>query len=454
MYLLDSFSKKHFPRTVIVAAISSAILVACGGSSGTGASSKLVSGTITGFGSIHVEGNHILTDSSTTYSVDGTNDDGSSLNVGDSVDICTTVNANGELTATEVISNDELQGVVTLIPTGACPASGAIEVMGKVVNYNTASMTLEGATDVCSLVVGTTKVEVQGTPGVNGIDATRIEVKTVSDSDFGDDEIKGIAGTVDASTPTASTVVVDSMTITFDSTSVNHVPATGDLIEAKLSSAPSETSPGVWIATASEIQLEDNSPSGCGTNEGDEAEIKGIVTRGLGDAGDSNANPQVAALNANQFEINGSQIVELASSIASNPDILAMIIVSAQVEIDGSYDSTSVLIAEKVDTELEADSSESGTVSSVTEKVAVATGSSINDDPANYDPKTIYTVTLASGNTYEVDPLNVIFDDNGNLSVGDTQFDLTDLIGAGIQIEVKFDTATMVATKIELRSQL
>ena len=71
-------------------------LAACGGggsSTSASSSSKLIAGTINGFGSIHVNGEHILTDGSTSYSVDGQSDDGSGLDVGDDVKICTKIPA-------------------------------------------------------------------------------------------------------------------------------------------------------------------------------------------------------------------------------------------------------------------------------------------------------------------------------------------------------------------------
>jgi len=96
----------------------------------------LIAGTITGFGSIHVNGEHVLTDASTSYSVDGKSEDGTGLDVGDDVKICAAKQGDGSLLATGVISNDELEGLVTSVPTGAsCPPTGSLEVLGTTVNY-------------------------------------------------------------------------------------------------------------------------------------------------------------------------------------------------------------------------------------------------------------------------------------------------------------------------------
>jgi hypothetical protein len=121
-----------------LAAISSTVIItvglaACGGGSSTStptsSNTRLIAGTITGFGSIHMNDEHILTDGSTSYSVDGEPDDGSGLDVGNHARVCTEVQSDGSLLALSVISNDELEGLVTSVPAEPCPTSGSLTVL-------------------------------------------------------------------------------------------------------------------------------------------------------------------------------------------------------------------------------------------------------------------------------------------------------------------------------------
>jgi len=448
MRIANAFSKSYFPRTLLAVAVSSAVLAACGGGSGgTASNNKLVSGTITGFGSIHVGGKHILDNPSTIVDKDGTlgaPGDTSKLNVGDNVKICTSTDSNGNLVADKILSKDELEGFVTIAATatlGACDAAagGSLEVMGRTVNY-TDTLVFEsnvtGAT-VCDLVATTagspgTAVEIHGAPNASGgIDATKIQAKAV------EDEIE-VKGAVDAVTASVSGGVNDTVTM-------GHLKMTiaagtsvqaGNFVEAKLNAdlTPPVGSGDPWTVTASEISLDDNTVEGCSESDGAEAEIEGQITSAYDAQSDS-------------FTIDGGQVVIVGSASIDTASLVA----GTQVEVEGSY-SNGDLSAGSIKIDQEATASvvkTSGTVASI-----IVKGSTTDLTASNYDFNATYTLTLDNSLSVDVKPGQVIFDDKDNLLPGNPTFDLVDLIGSSIMVTVKYTSNPDVAVKIELNSQV
>ena len=433
-------------------------LAACGGGGGgssavSTSSNKLIAGTITGFGSIHVNGEHILTDGSTSYRVDGQSDDGSGLDVGDDVKICTTVQSDGSLLAVAVISNDELEGLVTSAPTGTpCPTVGSLEVLGTTVNYDAALVFDDngiGVNSVCSLVAGTSLVEVHGKPGATGIDATKIEIKSAVD----DTEIKG---TVDAIDINNSSITLKNITVDYSTATVEDLTlddsAIGKFIEVKLDPATFvETAPGSgnWTASAFKLELEDDSIQECGKSDGDEAEIEGVITRGIGDDNGTPGDPS-DDLASDQFEINGSDIVQLNATLAANSSVTAMIIVGDEIEVEGAYDANRVLVASELEAEESGDLEYTGIVTSIVEMdTAVALTSN------NYDVNKTYLLTLDGGTASEqnfvVNPLEVTMDDSTDIF--DDAFNMTHLLMGSPSVAIRYYVAGTenIVTKLELK---
>ena len=431
-------------------------LAACGGggsSTSASSSSKLIAGTINGFGSIHVNGEHILTDGSTSYSVDGQSDDGSGLDVGDDVKICTKIQSDGSLLAAAVISNDELEGLVTSVPTGTpCPATGSLEVLGTTVNYD-ADMVLDdngtGINSVCSLVAGTSLVEVHGKPGATGINATKIEIKSAVE----DTEVKGIADAIDMtnSTITLNNITVDYSTATVDDLTLDS-SVIGKLIEVKLDPATFvETAPGSgnWTASAFKLEREDDSIQECGNSDGDEAEIEGVITRGIGDDNGTPGDPS-DDLASDQFEVNGSDVVQLNAALAANRSVTAMIIVGDEIEVEGAYDANGVLVASELEAEESGDLEYMGIVTGIVEK---DTGIALTS--SNYDVNKTYLVALDGGTASEqnfvVNPLEVTMHDSTDI-YGDA-FNMAHLLIGSPNVEIQYYVAGTdnIATKLELK---
>jgi hypothetical protein len=144
------------------------MLVACGGSSdgsettagigGTG----IVSGRITGFGSVHVNGGKFETDNS-RFDVDGdTSADQSDLALGMVVRLRVEVE-NGVFgsTALEVVYDDQVEGPVT-IPTVVNATTKEGIVFGKTITFDQANTIFEGTTNFAN-------IGVQGDPGVQDV---------------------------------------------------------------------------------------------------------------------------------------------------------------------------------------------------------------------------------------------------------------------------------------------
>ena len=204
--------------------ICSSMLVACGGDSsettagigGTG----IVSGQITGFGSIHVNGGKFETDSS-LFDVDGKTFVGqegqNKLAVGMVVRLRVEVE-NGVFgsTALEVVYDDEIEGPVSAVSVQVGTTKD-ITVFGKTITIDQTSTLFEDTT-FNDIAVGNV-VEVSGfRVSPTQINATYVE-KTVEVVDYGNTEVE-FRGTIDQYFG-GSTFKIDGIDIIFDPLEVN-----------------------------------------------------------------------------------------------------------------------------------------------------------------------------------------------------------------------------------------
>ncbi len=178
-------------------------LVACGGGGGssagvgTGGTGAFAVGTISGFGSIIVNGVR-YDDSSATVVDDDDSSSSSSLAIGQVVEIRGSVNSDGLTgTASSIAYYSALKGPVTAVNAGA----GTLTVFGQVVNV-TATTLFKDVADLNAITVGNV-VEVYGLPDASGaITATRIELEAASIGAFsGDFRIRGVVSGLVATTP-------------------------------------------------------------------------------------------------------------------------------------------------------------------------------------------------------------------------------------------------------------
>ena len=293
-----------------------------GGIGGTGISM----GTVTGFGSIWVNGVHFETVHTKVYkdgklfvtNADGT-DIGSMLGIGMVVTVKGTINADGVTgRASSVNYADNLEG-----PINGAPTANSFVVLGQTVIVDNKTV-YKGVANLNGLGTGNV-VEVSGFRDANGdIHATYIEKKADSFVDgAGVIELKGTISAVDWGTYTIriGTQVVD---ITNASQTIFSVyPAVNDFVEVKGSSFDIS---GKLIADSVELES-----TLLDTEDHDEAEMEGIVTR---------------LISATEFVLGGQTVRhDAGTQISGGPatDIGA----GKKLEVEGSL-AGGVLIAKEI----------------------------------------------------------------------------------------------------------
>ncbi len=184
-------------------------LAACGGSggggvAGIGGSGFISSGSITGFGSVFVNGVEFETDSS-SFDVDGAPGSQDDLGIGMIVQVSGTINDDGVTgTATSIKFDDQLQGPVSgLAPFVAGDVKRTFTVLGVTVIIDSSSTTFDiSGEDGIPLntvfnfetITNDNNVEISAFPNSNGeLVATRIELKDIT---FDPTSIVEVRGTI------------------------------------------------------------------------------------------------------------------------------------------------------------------------------------------------------------------------------------------------------------------
>jgi len=299
-----------------------------GGSGITPTGGVISSGTITGFGSIFVNGVEYET-SSSTFSVDDDPGTESDLAVGMVVTVNGTINADGVTgTADSVSYDDQLQGPITVAEVSDIDADGitrTITVLGTTVllDINSTRFDISGTSpanfDFNNVNVGD-NVEISGFFDSSGVlKATRVERKQqnfVPDSSIV--ELKGAIADLNGTDFTVNGVNVNASGATLDDLPGGLV--SGTLVEVKGTCADTSCDP--INATRVEGQTGD-------FDEDDQAEIEGIITRYASDS---------------DFDVNGFPVD--ASSATLEPATLKLAL-DKEVEVEGAVDN-GVLKATKV----------------------------------------------------------------------------------------------------------
>lgn len=287
-----------------------------GGISGTGISM----GTITGFGSIWVNGVRYDV-SAASFIRDGSVASGQNdYRIGEVVTVKGTVNADGVSgKASSVEFDDILEGTVSEASTDSI----TIKVLGQTVTKD-ALTALHGFAALADLQVGNV-VEVSGYTLPGGIRATSIALKqstfTANESML---EIKGTISAVDTNAQTFNLGqwLVDYANAQLDlSTSA---PQAGQYVEVKSAQALQGNR-----LIASEVEAEDERPV-FGTDL--ELELEGVVT---------------AFTSSVQFSVNGQPVITDANTLFEH-GIAADIQLDTLLEVEGSINAQGVLVAEEV----------------------------------------------------------------------------------------------------------
>lgn len=292
---------------------------ASGSGSGSGSGSASASGTITGFGSVIVNGKRFDT-SSSSFTVDGQSGSQNDLKVGMTVTVNGSFNGT-QRSASAVLQKDAVEGLVQSVATDGL----SLVVMGQtvLVDNNTVIDDNIPGRNVLNIVAGTDQVEVNGHIRPNGvIQATFIERKLLNVTP----EVRGF---VTNHTDGTKTFQIGALTVNYATALINDMPAptgnnwNGLLVEVKGTVFTAATT----TLTATKVEPEHQ---GIG-NQVDEFEVEGYVTqvRGTGDFSIGNRRVQTTG----NTEFRGGTIDE--------------IVVGAKLSAEGRWDN-GVLLAKHV----------------------------------------------------------------------------------------------------------
>lgn len=327
-----------------IAALACAILGACGGAESTtpppGPAAQqqnvVVSGAITGFGSVYVNGVRFDT-SSATILKDGALINQQGLRVGQIVHLSGRVDdSTGQAVAVSIRQDDDLEGPITAINAAA---------QTFVVLAHTVRVTPETSfddslgTSFAALTVGL-EVEVSGMTAANGdIIATRIEGRHAGGARL---EVLGRVAALDT---VARKFRLGNLVVDYSGASLqdfdSSVLANGQLVEVKGSAL---NAAGELVATRIELR---NFESGNGVFR---REIEGLVTRFVSATDFDVAGRPVTTNSATRFE-NGT-----AADLALN----------VKIEAEGSINAAGLLVATKIQFKRGNDAGVAGLVDSVT----------------------------------------------------------------------------------------
>ena len=265
---------KHPGRTVPAIVISTLLLVACGGGGSGGGMSAISStgitsrGVITGFGSVHVNGVHYKTGSS-SFTIDDNPGLESDLQLGIVVTITGTGNDDGTGNAGSIVFDNELQGPIANLVADPDGMTKTFTVLGVTVTVDRVETSFHDIT-FDTLAAGDL-VEVSGFyDGSLVLNASFLERKSAFIPGGSEVELKGTV-----SNSTTGSFQLNGITVNYDASGVatdlsrlSGGVSDGIFVEVK------GTLDGAGEITASRIALED---SGFDDNL-DKLSIEGIIT--------------------------------------------------------------------------------------------------------------------------------------------------------------------------------
>jgi hypothetical protein len=384
-----------------------AILVAACGGGGGGSSDGLTAGidrggivtatgSITGFGSVHVNGVHYVT-TGATITLDDSPGTESDLRVGQVVRIEGRLDQDGiNGTATRVIFDDEVEGPVQSIDF----ASSRLVVLGRTVQVS-AQTSFDDSISPRSLegVAVGDRIEVSGRVATTGVvEATRIERKTAQSSV----EVKGTIVSLDTNT---RSFALSQLTVSYASAQLNGFasgqPANGDRVEAF------GTVDGNGVLVATRIEKESGGSAG---NADEQADYEGLIT---------------SFVSATDFSVAGQRVTTTATT-AYEGGTASSLALDVPVEVEGRFNASGVIVATRVQFRRDSDTEFSGRVDSVN-----AAGNSL----------------VVFGVTIRVNSLTR-FEDHSGADV--QRFSLANVaVGDYVEVDVYNDGSGLLATKLE-----
>ena len=400
-------------------------ITACGGGGGGGTStvSSLDTssvGTITGFGSVFVNGVEFDT-SEASIRKDGKLVDESELAVGMVVEINGSDDGvNG--VALSIDADDELEGMVLANNINPGETSGTLDIMGQTVHVG-ADLIFEskvtGVSSIDQLAVNHI-VEVNGHSDGNGeIYATRLEVKaadlaTYLVADPEGVEVKGVVSGLDSA---SQMFMLGNMTVNYAGAVLDIDSGLVDGVYVEVESVAGIDGSGFLVA--SKVELENDGDAGHHGDEGEDFEIESVISSDFDGSG---------------FVLDGINVL-LTEQTEFEDGNISDLIAGTRVEVEGNFDANGNLLAREIELEDEAEQEIDGVIAFV-EATGVNSG----------------TVTLTDGSAITVNNDTMMKDsrDNGMLPV--EMFNLTFLSeGDYVEVHVFTDTSSgeLVAVKLE-----
>lgn len=345
---------QKFKRGVVGAGLAGlvmSLIVACGGGGGGTFSGidrlGVTTGTITGFGSIIVNGVEYETNN-TSFNIDD-NPAGqiSSLEVGQVVTVrWSSIDDGATRRADEVLYDDAVEGPISSIdlPTQSFVVLGQTVVVDADTSFASPLFGLDSLAngdfvEVSGLVEDTDP----GSAVVLVVRATRVERKLVA----GELEVRGIVAGLDA---VARTFAINGQVVNYATAVLEDFPnneiANGDFVEA----TGTALNGSELVATTVELEDGDDRIG----DDGDEAEVEGYVT---------------AFSSASSFSVAG---IPVQSSVAATGGTVAL---GAKVRVEGEFNASGVIIASEVEVRAGADGSNVDTrIAANVDSVTVASG--------------------------------------------------------------------------------
>jgi hypothetical protein len=325
--------RKSIPRLTIAALVGT-LLVACGGGGGTPqvagidgtgitGGETIAIGTVTGFGSVFVNGVRYDT-ASANFTIDGNPGTQDDLSVGDIVIVRGRLSGSSSTsgTADAIVFDDVVEGPIE---------AGSIDLLANrfVALGQTVAVTADTSFDdsiqpatLAGLSDGDI-VEVSGFRASNGfVQATRIELKPAGQL-F---EVTGVVSNLDG---VAFSFDIEALSVDYSGSLLEDFPAgivtEGDLVEVK----GSVFNPGgALIATRVELKSDD-----LAGNDGDRVELEGFITR---------------FVDTSDFDVAGAQVTTTAQTIYEG-GVAGDLGLDVKVEVEGNLNASGVLVASKVD---------------------------------------------------------------------------------------------------------
>jgi len=312
-------------KQILLATLIATVAVACGGGSGMSQSSGMTpliaTGTITGFGSIYVNGIHFQT-ASATIRKNGQTVDQSQLAVGEVARIKGSKDdADNTGVADEVDVEEAVVGAIDKIDT----TGGTVTVLAQIVKINAGtsfSKDIQPA-DITGLKTGDV-IHVSGMTDSSGdIVATRIEKGSASSP-------LQVVGTVASLNAGSHTFMINALTVDYSSANLtgflSGAPSNGDVVEVQGTTYDTATQK----LTATHVQREMTDQEEAGDDR--DMEREGLITR---------------FASATDFDVDGKPVTTTTSTEYRN-GTAADLALNVKVEVEGMLNSSNVLVASVV----------------------------------------------------------------------------------------------------------